>query len=124
MISHTKNRTQVSSGRPIIRTMQQTIEISGSKRNERNAEGALSVRLLLAKDDDAGRHQHESEQRTDIRKFREQYRYPRIPAGMPTTNPAIQVLNVGRLEALVHAENMRGSRRSRDIANQMRAWPY
>jgi predicted permease len=47
-----------------------------------------------------------------------------MPAGIPTTSPAIQVLMCGVLWTGCTRENILGSRPSRDMANQMRACPY
>ena len=46
------------------------------------------------------------------------------PAGMPTAKQAIQVDQCGVLYFGCTAENSFGSRPSRDMAYQMRAWPY
>src|ERR1700722_1130153 len=48
----------------------------------------------------------------------------KIPDGIPTTNPAIQVETCGVLNLGWTSENILGNRRSRDIAYQMRACPY
>src|SRR6202166_699897 len=48
----------------------------------------------------------------------------KIPDGIPTTNPAIQVEICGVLNLGWTTENIFGNRRSRDMAYQMRAWPY
>ena len=47
----------------------------------------------------------------------------RIPAGMPTTNPAIQVAVEGVRKRGCTRPNKRGRSPSRDIANQTRACP-
>src|SRR5262249_28064834 len=46
------------------------------------------------------------------------------PAGIPTAAPAIQVDQCGVLYFTLSVEKNFGSRPSRDIANQMRVWPY
>src|ERR1700730_10043337 len=48
----------------------------------------------------------------------------KIPDGIPTTNPAIQVETCGVLNLGWTTENIFGNRRSRDMAYQIRAWPY
>src|SRR5579885_2824143 len=48
----------------------------------------------------------------------------KIPDGMPTTNPAIQVDRCGVLNLGWTAENSFGNSRSRDMAYQIRACPY
>jgi len=47
-----------------------------------------------------------------------------MPAGIPTTRPAIHVLTCGVSNFGWIFENNFGSKPSRDIANQIRAWPY
>ena len=47
-----------------------------------------------------------------------------MPAGIPTASPATHVLMCGVRNFLCTLEKASGSKRSRDIANQIRAWPY
>src|SRR5581483_80832 len=48
----------------------------------------------------------------------------KIPAGIPTANPAIHVDQCGVLNFLCTAEKIFGNRPSRDMAYQILAWPY
>ena len=48
----------------------------------------------------------------------------KMPAGMPTANPAIHVDQWGVLNLGARAENTFGNSPSRDIAYQIRACPY
>src|SRR5215472_5836473 len=48
----------------------------------------------------------------------------KMPEGMPTAKPAIQVDQCGVLKRGCTAENSLGNKPSRDMAYQMRAWPY
>ena len=48
----------------------------------------------------------------------------KMPAGIPTTKPATQVLTCGVWKRGCTREKMPGNSRSRDMANQMRACPY
>src|SRR5579864_8064822 len=48
----------------------------------------------------------------------------KMPAGMPTANPAIQVDQCGVLDRGWIFEKNLGKSPSRDMAYQIRAWPY
>src|ERR1700677_3163923 len=94
MISHTKKRSQVSSGRLSISTRQQ--------RNQRNAEAARALRLLPAQHNDAGRDQNKCEQRSDVRKIREPADVE-DPGGNPDHEASYPGADVGRAVARMHA---------------------
>src|ERR1017187_6393469 len=122
-ISQTKNLTHVSSGKAIISTRQKAMEIIGSHGdpgtlNPRGRAGWVLRSTITPRETMMNAN--------SVPMFAKSAKVPisQMPAGIPTTRPAIQVLMCGVLWTGWTLENTRGSRPSRDMANQMRACPY
>jgi hypothetical protein len=110
MISQTKKRSQVSSGRLSINTRQQTMEIPGSSGTQgtRKPRGRSGCFL-----------------RSTMTPAETRIKANNVPMfDMPTAKPATQVLTYGVLKRGCTREKTSGNKRSRDIANQKRACPY
>src|SRR5579883_1740019 len=121
--SQTPNRIQVSIGRPSIKPMQQTIESSGvygenGTRNPRARSGCVCRKMITPADTIINAN------RVPILDKSASVPISQMPAGTPTAKPASHVLTCGVRYFLCTLENTSGSNLSRDIANQIRAWPY
>src|SRR5713226_4265909 len=122
-VSHIKNRSHVITVNPVINPPHKTIEISGNQgtkgtRKARLRSGCLRRRRITP-----------SETRTKANSVPILERsaaspMSTTPAGTPTAKQAIQVDQCGVLSLGCTAENSLGNRPSRDIAYQIRAWPY
>src|SRR5260370_41948013 len=122
-MSQTKKRIQVSSGRLNISTTQQTIEMRGSSgtqgtRKPRGRSGCFLRNTITPAETRMNANSVPMLERAANQLT------SKTPAGIPTANPATQVLICGVLYFGWTRENTLGTKRSRDLSNQIRAWPY
>src|SRR5581483_2852258 len=121
--SHTTNRIQVITVRPIINPTQKTIEISGNHetkgtRKVRGRSGGLRRKKITPSDTRTNANNVPIFDRSAASPISTN------PAGMPTAKQAIHVDQYGVLNFGCTAEKSLGNKPSRDIAYQMRACPY
>ena len=77
-----------------------------------SAKSATPVRLLVAQDDNAERHEHECKQCANVTNKSDSVPISRMPAGMPTRNPAIHVAVAGVRKRGCTRPNILGSKPS------------
>ena len=96
---------------------------AGSKRHQRHAEAARPLRLLLRSTITPA---ETTTKANSVPMLDRSANVPmsQMPAGMPTANPAIQVLTCGVWCTGWTLEKSCGSSPSRDMANHTRACPY
>src|SRR4051794_20938301 len=118
-----KNRNQVMTVSPVISPPQRTTEISGNHgtkgtRKARGRSGCLRRRKITPNET--------STNANSVPMFDKSAASPMstTPAGIPTAKHAIHVDQCGVLNFGWTLENNFGSRPSRDMAYQIRAWPY
>ncbi len=87
------------------------------------AEAAVAGGVLVAEHDDADGDQDEGEEGADVGTFRRRSLRRIRLRGMATRMPANQVAKAGVRKRGWSLEKASGRRRSRDMANQTRAWP-
>src|SRR5712671_7348756 len=109
--------------RPVIKPPQRMIEISGNHgtigtRNTRLRSGWVRRRIITPSETRAKAKRVPMFERSAASLM------AKIPAGMPTAKPAIQVDQCGVLNRGWIFEKNRGKSPSRDIAYQILAWPY
>src|ERR1700679_205128 len=120
MISQTKNRTHVITGRPVISNTQKTTERTGitgpnGTRNPRYRSGSLYRSTITPIET--------STNANSVPMFDISANVPTSnnPAGIATSTPATQVANAGVRNRGCTLLKTSGSNLSRDIANQTRA---
>src|SRR6266704_6048732 len=121
--SHTTKRTQVITVRPVISPPQRTTEIRGNQgtkgtRNARGRSGCLRLRKITPSET--------STNANNVPIFDRSAASPisTSPAGIQTAKHAIHVDQCGVLNLGWTAEKSLGRSPSRDMAYQIRAWPY
>ena len=122
MTNHTRNRTQVSSGRLAIRIMHERMARIGTTgtqgvRNERRRSGCFRRSTSTPSETSTNAN------RVPMLERSASVPMSNIPAGMATKNPATQVLMCGVRKRGWTLEKICGSRPSRDMANHTRACP-
>src|SRR5690349_20661298 len=123
MASHTKKRTQVATSRPDIKPTHRITEIIGKTgtkgtRKPRWRFGCDLRRKITPSETSKNAKSVPMLERSAVSPT------SRNPAGMPTKAPATHVDQCGVWNFLWSVEKKPGRRPSRDMANQMRVWPY
>src|SRR5579871_1622811 len=121
--SQTMKRTHVITVRPVIRPPQRMIEIKGNHGTSgtlktRGRSGCVLRKMITPSDTKTKANNVPMLERSAASLM------AKIPDGMPTASPAIQVDQCGVLNLGCTAEKNFGNSPSRDIAYQMRACPY
>src|SRR5215831_5625102 len=121
--SHTIKRIQVMTVSPVIKPTHKMTEINGNQgtmgtRKARGRSGCLRLRNITPKETRANANKVPIFDRSAASPI------STSPAGIPTAKQAIHVDQCGVLNLGCTAENSLGSSPSRDMAYQIRAWPY
>src|SRR5580692_1059366 len=123
MASQTTKRIHVITVNPVINPPHRRIEISGNQgtngtRNPRRRWGSLRRKMMTPRETKTKANSVPMLERSAASLI------AKMPEGIPTAKPAIQVDQCGVLKRGCTLENNFGKRQSRDMAYQMRAWPY